>query len=297
MKNQQLFDKSVSILVNSYHKGTLQHGNACGCGIGNLIAGNLQIPIIENSRFNIWRNDSRKYIWASGEPEWIYVHVIGIMKTPSEENGYQRGLIQIAATGYTPEESCSLEFAFERGCRGRADIDGFNGLMAMVDRLTQIHDGGNRDTHEAKNRFNEVRANKYGSSYRNRPFTNETRGYMDEVPQRNYVDSIPQPRYDPTGRIKPRDYERMYQQYITPQENMERQRLSTQSMVHVGRRVHEEIEILMNQHITSQEQQLSPFDWDQAMGIMVPETPVRERVNVNSETRERRTMRDMGFFV
>jgi len=39
MKNKKLFDKTISILVNAYLKGTLIHGDSCACAVGNLIAG------------------------------------------------------------------------------------------------------------------------------------------------------------------------------------------------------------------------------------------------------------------
>lgn len=142
MKNKELFDKSVAILVNSYHRGTLEHRNGCGCGVGNLIAGHLGINI-EFEAFSpepviIWRDPKGRF--GFNIPHWLSVHSYGHMKERErgDLNGYNLGLKQIAGTGYTPQETCALEGAFE-SCYPY-DKDGYHGLMNMVDTLTKIHE-------------------------------------------------------------------------------------------------------------------------------------------------------------
>lgn len=41
MKNQQLFDKTVSVLVNAYFNGYLNPVDCAACAVGNLVAGGL----------------------------------------------------------------------------------------------------------------------------------------------------------------------------------------------------------------------------------------------------------------
>jgi hypothetical protein len=113
MKNQELFNRSISILVKAYLDGTLEKGSCCACAVGNLVSGNM----------------GRKFdneLWADGfSPLWDSV----FMTSAGEQTICPRMLdfpevkAQIDATGYPWEDLAKIEYAFETapggmfGCR------------------------------------------------------------------------------------------------------------------------------------------------------------------------------------
>lgn len=132
MKNQEQFDRTVQILVGAYLNNTLMHRNCHACAVGNLIAANLGIPY------------SKDLKWIGREVAWKEVFVtfryqIAQLKRPWAYCGEAK--VQIDATGYTWQELAKMEYAFERAPMGHSrDEHMFNGLMAVVDVLAQIHE-------------------------------------------------------------------------------------------------------------------------------------------------------------
>jgi hypothetical protein len=148
MKNKALFDRSVKILVNAYLNNSLVPGNCHACAVGNLIAANLNIKYDHNLK------------WIGRPVAWSRVFVtlsfkIAQVKRPWAYAGAAQE--EIDATGYTWPELARLEYAFERAPRGKnADERTFNGLMAVVETLGQIHETDEHTKAAAKELFLKV---------------------------------------------------------------------------------------------------------------------------------------------
>jgi hypothetical protein len=131
MKNKELFDRTVKILVAAYLNNSLVHRNCHACAVGNIVAANLDIPFDHNLK------------WVGRQVAWKEVFVtfryqIAQIKRPWAYTGEARE--QIDATGYSWQELARMEYAFERAPMGRSREEHvFNGLMAVVDVLCQIH--------------------------------------------------------------------------------------------------------------------------------------------------------------
>ncbi|KAA5540565.1 hypothetical protein [Adhaeribacter rhizoryzae] len=132
MKNKELYDKTIKILVNAYLNDSLVQGNCHACAVGNIIAANLNIKYDQDLK------------WINRQVAWSQVFVtlsnkIAQVKRPWAYTGPARE--QINATGYAWPELARLEYAFERAPRGKTKEERiFNGLMAVVEVLTQIHE-------------------------------------------------------------------------------------------------------------------------------------------------------------
>ena len=132
MKHKELFDKTIKILVNAYLNNTLVHNNCCACAVGNIIAASLEIKYDQDLK------------WIGQQLAWSTVFVTKRSKPeqtqcPWAYNGKAKE--QIDATGYSWQELALLEAAFERAPLGKNSEERmFNGLMAVVDALCQIHE-------------------------------------------------------------------------------------------------------------------------------------------------------------
>jgi len=132
MKNKEQFDKTIKILVNAYLNNTLVHNNCCACAVGNIIAANLKIKYDQDLK------------WIGRQLAWSTVFVtkrskIEQTQCPWAYNGNAKE--QIDATGYSWQKLALLEAAFERAPLGKTSEERmFNGLMAVVDTLCQIHE-------------------------------------------------------------------------------------------------------------------------------------------------------------
>lgn len=83
MKNKELYQKSVDILLDAYNNRELAHGEPCGCAVGNLVRANCiglkvrpsvpedytQYPIIYNADW--WYGIIGKKKRSVGTWEWI----------------------------------------------------------------------------------------------------------------------------------------------------------------------------------------------------------------------------------
>lgn len=138
MKDAEKFHRTVSILVKAYLNDTLAHGACTACAVGNLVAENLNLKI------------SNSLNWLDSKGQSICTYWDNVFMTP---DGLQRinpysyrgeAKKQIDATGYTWQELARIEFAFESapGFTSKKMDDEvwmFNGLMAVVDVLCEIH--------------------------------------------------------------------------------------------------------------------------------------------------------------
>jgi hypothetical protein len=132
MKNKELFDKTIGILVNAYLNNTLVHNNCCACAVGNIIAANMQIKYDPYLK------------WTGRQLAWSKVFVSMPFKSDQIQRPWAytgNAKEQIDATGYAWTDLALIEAAFERAPKGtNKDERMFNGLMAVVDVLCQIHE-------------------------------------------------------------------------------------------------------------------------------------------------------------
>lgn len=156
MKNKELFDKTVSILVKAYFEGTLLHGECPACAVGNIIAANRGYVIVNSpaKKGFRWRVHWEDVKGDEVAVNWDQSCSLG-EAIPSKNFGRTRN--QIKATGYPLKDVASIEEAFEKFTgfddSKYSDLDGFKGLMAVVDVLQEIHECTDEERDEAKALF------------------------------------------------------------------------------------------------------------------------------------------------
>lgn len=152
------FEKTVDILVKAYLNDTLEHANCAACAIGNLIAHAKGVkPVLakDTPDRGLWR-------FSDGTlPEWQHVFcsegVFGQIKKPHAYIDTAKQ--QIDSTGYAWQDLARIEAAFEAH-GDRLDMRNqspayrdelmFNGLMAVVEVLADIHGVSLEQKEEAK---------------------------------------------------------------------------------------------------------------------------------------------------
>jgi hypothetical protein len=156
MKNEELYDKSVAILTKSFMNGTLQHGACTACAVGNLIAGNCGFEFIKQGNF--FHPQGFYYSWGNERALWGALFQTDaesktqiINETNSTINGI---LVQLNSTGYHWRDLAKIEYAFElQNDLSYSDECMFNGLMAVVEVLGEIHEVSKEVTEETKLMF------------------------------------------------------------------------------------------------------------------------------------------------
>ena len=169
------FENSVDVLVKAYMNDTLVHMACTACAVGNLVAdahgtrplkGTYGKITFDGGRIEIDRegaDDARAFVYENGrQPRWASVF--------STHNHQQRifrhqyfGLIkeEIEKTGYILEQLAAIEKAFESAPHGGSvDNWNFNGLLAVVDVLAEIHGVDLSVKQAAIGQFEEIHATK-----------------------------------------------------------------------------------------------------------------------------------------
>lgn len=160
MKREALYHKTVDILFDAYFNDTLEHGNCYACAVGNIVAANMGykfVPsrrIIAGGKSQSWDWEGKPYPskgkgWGSLIGWSPYTH------PPLTAQTWK----QINSTGYSPYELQMIERAFEQfdvkydeHCNSRNPEDRmFIGLVAVLDKLKQIHEVD--DNEEVKEKF------------------------------------------------------------------------------------------------------------------------------------------------
>lgn len=155
------FENSLSILVQAYFNGTLEHANCSACAVGNLIAhakGLKPVPSSEIKPKHNWRFSDGSF------PEWqrVFCSDIPGVQSRRADNYYGAAKEQIDSTGYSWKELARIEEAFELASdRGGMDHQSdaykdkqrFDGLMKVVDVLADIHQVDLSIREEAKAMF------------------------------------------------------------------------------------------------------------------------------------------------
>lgn len=142
MKNQELFEKTVGILVKAYQNDTLMHGNCMACAVGNIVAANLGICDI-GSRLEWYKKAMDVPDTCNGWPS-VFMTRLNSKKQRVDVEAMMRdeaAKLQIGSTGYTWQELAKVEYAFETASIGNNDDEWmFNGLLAVYDVLCEIHE-------------------------------------------------------------------------------------------------------------------------------------------------------------
>ena len=146
MKNKELFNRTVAVLVKAYKNNTLFHAVFCACAVGNLVAAGCGIDnVFDNYEWRKKALDEDARSWASvfvtsGREQHIY-----------PENYKGAAKFQIDATGYSLQELAKIEYAFETAPKGDNHDDWtLNGLLAVYDVLCEIHEVDKSEVQDAK---------------------------------------------------------------------------------------------------------------------------------------------------
>lgn len=154
MNNEELYHKTVNILVQAYFNDTLEHTQCRACAVGNIVAANMGMKLQFNEEY--------RYIaptdFVPDDPKkdsglWFDAIGSGDVKKSFITEDILR---QVKATGYSPYELMLIEFAFEHPENKGSSPDEymFNGLMSVIDVLDEIHE--NKDsvvTQVSKSKF------------------------------------------------------------------------------------------------------------------------------------------------
>lgn len=153
MKNEKLYTRTVDILVQAYLNDTLRHGNCYACAVGNIIAANkgyTYVPATDQKSQKItWNVTGGTYYNEAKYGSWFdIIHGCG---------SGEKGVSEISSTGYSINEIRKIERAFERAEEGESsDEYMFNGLMAVLNVLEEIHEVDATVTTAQKNRFTKL---------------------------------------------------------------------------------------------------------------------------------------------
>lgn len=149
------FDHSVNVLVKAYLDGTLLHGNCYTCAVGNLVADGLKCGFVQGgAKGNLrWDNnmpypgdDSRINLVGWGAvfstdrygSSWDNRGGRKVQRINTNNLEAPLAKQQIESTGYHWTDLARIEKAFESVDKRKKDRM-FNGLMAVVDVLAEIH--------------------------------------------------------------------------------------------------------------------------------------------------------------
>lgn len=165
MIKEELYHKTVGILYDAYFNDTLEHRNCYACAVGNLIAAN------NGYEFTTEHSGLRNFVWRGFAPygeEWIgrkVAHWYGLVSPFRNCTDKDVALKQILSTGYSIDEIILIEQAFESGDFGESkDEEMFNGLVAVLEVLKEIHQVTDEDLLQANNkRFKDHYAKRVGA--------------------------------------------------------------------------------------------------------------------------------------
>lgn len=147
MLREELYHKTVDILVQAYFNDTLKHGTGCGCAVGNMICANLY-----DSDYESWNED---FNWRES---WNSVIDYSFSK-PKITSYHGTAKAQIDSTGYLVIELAKIEKSFESTNHDKtySEENIFNGLMAVIEVLDEIHENKDPEVStKSKNRFCKV---------------------------------------------------------------------------------------------------------------------------------------------
>lgn len=154
--NRPTFDQTIAILVKAYLNDELCHKICAACAVGNLVAHALGTKPKKAPDTYCVEFENNEFEDGTPAFHW-YDSLNGMISIEGEE--------QIKATGYTIEQIRAIESAFENApgdpdptsglYRGRCvdPVWMFNGLMAVVEVLAEIHGVDLKTKESAKLQF------------------------------------------------------------------------------------------------------------------------------------------------
>jgi hypothetical protein len=153
MVRQELYNKTVDILYQAYFNGTLKHVNCYACAVGNIIAANSGYSFIPcksplfSSHSIVWDITGGEYaVEGKNFAPWF-----GAIKKIKHSGTAEQ---QIKSTGYDINQLALIEDAFESAPAGNNDEDHmFNGLVAVLKVLDEIHQVDQTISEQNKSRF------------------------------------------------------------------------------------------------------------------------------------------------
>lgn len=136
MNREQLYQKTVDVLLDAYNKEELEHGRCDYCAVANICK---EASVKTGMSVDSWSN----LFTTSTLGQQYFYNKDGVQQ--------QRGLKLIEATGYSVEELAKIEYAFEtsiintkKGYLYWRDVKTkqgqFIGLCAVLDVLKEIHE-------------------------------------------------------------------------------------------------------------------------------------------------------------
>jgi hypothetical protein len=145
------FNHTLNVLVKAFFDGTLTHGDCGACAVGNIVADS-----VGTREFYVappWHEYDIAEGWAA---VFCTVQKNKQFFRPTWYKGEAKR--QIDATGYSFKELARIEKAFEKynskyTMEENTVVAMFNGLMAVVDVLAEIHGIDLQQREEAKAMF------------------------------------------------------------------------------------------------------------------------------------------------
>jgi hypothetical protein len=136
------FEETVNVLVKAYLNDTLVHGACSACAVGNIVSASMGKVAL---RMPGTSTGFDPHYWADGSK----IHWWDVFSTSSRRQRidakqyYGDAKEEIDSTGYTWQQLSRIEFAFESADGNASNYQDetwmFNGLMAVVDVLADIH--------------------------------------------------------------------------------------------------------------------------------------------------------------
>ncbi len=153
------FNHTVNVLVKAYLNDTLAHGYCTACAVGNMVADAMGYEFGYNDYTDslTWLNDGKTLPnpISAGWGKVFFTNCGSQHFLLREYEGEAKR--QIDSTGYSPEELAKIERAFEYDTDDDTrDERMFNGLMAVVDVLAEIHNISLEEKQQAKGLFVKV---------------------------------------------------------------------------------------------------------------------------------------------
>ena len=143
MRNElQKFNETVDILVKAYMNDTLKHLDCSACAVGNLCGGESIWKMLFMTDISSGHPYQAPYLQGAKLSFWLDC-ILDQYSASSKEELLARATAVCEKTGYTVAELAKIEWAFEAAPSKSKDADDeewmFNGLMAVVDVLAEIH--------------------------------------------------------------------------------------------------------------------------------------------------------------
>lgn len=145
MIKPELYHKTVGILYDAYFADTLEKGNCFACAVGNIVAANMGKKFcVDPEAGNVFQ----KYYWKGYAPysdifNGANVEWFPLTGVPNKET---------LSTGYSIDELMRIENAFEKSPGVGVQDRMFNGLVAVLEVLAQIHQVTDEDLLTANNK-------------------------------------------------------------------------------------------------------------------------------------------------